>query len=456
MPTRGGISGRQTKSAAKSFKNLKSVTEKIDVLVIGGGLAGMAAGAHLADAGLRVVCIEAEPQDNNPVGESLDWSAPDLLKSLGLPMELLLNQGIATYKRHVILKLKDGSHQDYTPGEWLGKPPYNVNLDTLHVDRAQLNPAIREIARAKGVTFVNDRVQRVETTGKIVNAVVTVKGERHQAHWFLDASGRGASLFPRVFRLPVYENGPHKVTIWDYFKVTESIEGTTLYADAGKTAYMDWIWQIPIHPDMVSVGFVCAAELVKEKRQQGVGIRQIFAEQLERFPDLRAFSGQAANSEPRTVSFRCRAFAGTAGPNWLVAGEAAAMVDPMTANGVTAALRQAAEASRLIIRFRDRGAIPHLAAAMYSQRLLSLARFFNIAIENVLYDWPVRKQIGPFPAGDLYTIPAWSINAIYSRFRPDGLVSTTLFRMLLASVRCSLGAFSWVCRLRAEPISISA
>ena len=30
------------------------------------------------------------------------------------------------------------------------------------------------------------------------------------------------------------------------------------------------------------------------------------------------------------------------------------MVDPMTSNGVTAALRHAAEASRLIIRFRDR------------------------------------------------------------------------------------------------------
>jgi len=59
-------------------------TDQIDVTVIGGGLAGMAASIHLSRAGLRVLCIEADVADTDPVGESLDWSAPDLLKALGL------------------------------------------------------------------------------------------------------------------------------------------------------------------------------------------------------------------------------------------------------------------------------------------------------------------------------------------------------------------------------------
>jgi hypothetical protein len=62
------------------------------------------------------------------------------------------------------------------------------------------------------------------------------------------------------------------------------------------------------------------------------------------------------------------------------------MVDPMSSNGVTAALKHAAEASRLIIRWRDRGSIPRLTASLYSQRVSSLARFFNSALEDVLYD----------------------------------------------------------------------
>jgi flavin-dependent dehydrogenase len=55
--------------------------DQIDVTVIGGGLAGMAASIHLSRAGLRVLCIEADVADTDPVGESLDWSAPDLLKT---------------------------------------------------------------------------------------------------------------------------------------------------------------------------------------------------------------------------------------------------------------------------------------------------------------------------------------------------------------------------------------
>ena len=65
---------------------MQDETDQVDVTVIGSGIAGMAASIHLAEAGLRVLCIEADPVDSDPVGESLDWSAPDLLKALGLPM----------------------------------------------------------------------------------------------------------------------------------------------------------------------------------------------------------------------------------------------------------------------------------------------------------------------------------------------------------------------------------
>ncbi len=425
---------------------MQNEREPVEITVIGGGLAGMAAAIHLADAGLRVLCIEADPVASDPVGESLDWSAPDLLKRLGLPMNLLLERGIATYKKHVVLKLRDGSQQQYTPGEWLGKPPYNINLRTLHVDRNQLNQALREIFLSKGIRLVSGRVVHVETTGQIIEAVVTAQGQRIVSRWFLDASGAAASLLPRIFKLPVYEYGPHKVAIWNYFPVSESIEGTTLHGDCAGKLYMEWVWQIPIHPHTISVGYVFPGEVAKEKRRRGLSVQDIFAAQLERFPDLQGLCQDPAERPPRTTSFRCRVFARTAGPNWLVVGEAAAMVDPMSSNGVTAALRHAAEASRLIIHWHDRGRIPRLATSLYSQRVSSLARFFNSALEDVLYDWPIRNRIGPFNAGDVYTIPAWSINAIYARLGPRGLVSTTLFCLLLASLRYSLRALRWFCQ----------
>src|SRR5271156_7022036 len=105
-------------------------TDQIDVTVIGGGLAGMAASIHLSKAGLRVLCVEPDAADSGSVGESLDWSAPALLQVLGLSMEQLVAEKIATYKRHVTLKLGNGCNREYIPGAWLGKPPFNVELRT--------------------------------------------------------------------------------------------------------------------------------------------------------------------------------------------------------------------------------------------------------------------------------------------------------------------------------------
>jgi flavin-dependent dehydrogenase len=417
-----------------------------DVTVIGGGLAGMAACIHLAKAGLRVLCIDAGGIENDAVGESLDWSAPGLLADFGLTMDRLIEEKIATYKRHVTLKLGDGCDQSYIPGEWLGRPPFNIELRTLHVDRNQLNRQLREMVLSCGVTLLEDRVVAVETNGRRVEAVTTQLGKRISSPWFIDASGSAASLFARAFQLPTYEAGPRKVAIWGYFPVTTPVEGTTLYSDGVKPPYMEWVWEIPINPDTISVGYVAAAETIKVQRQQGETVEAIYREKLGRFPRFESLLRAVPATAPAVTSFICRMHGRIAGPNWLIAGEAAAMVDPMTANGVTAALRHAAEASRLLIASRGRKRIPWLAAAMYSRRILDLAMFFNYGIERVIYESPVRNRIGVLKAGDVYTVPAWSLNSIYSRLQPRGLLKTLLFCSLLNFSRLGIGLFYRFCK----------
>ena len=418
--------------------------DHIDVTVVGGGLAGMAASIHLARAGMQVLCIEAEVKDTDPVGESLDWSAPELLRTLGLPMDYLLQEEIATWKRHVIFKIRGGAAQHYVPSDWLGKPPYNIELRTIHVDRTRLNEAVRGIVLKDGVTLVRDKVVTVERDGRWARAVLMESGSRVSSHWFMDASGSAASLFPRAFRLPIHEYGPRKIAIWDYFAVSKSLEGTTLHADGEGPPYMEWLWQIPIHPKTISVGYVTTGDIIKEKRQQGQTIEEIYSAQLARYEDLSELHTELPS--PRTTSFRCRAYGKIAGPNWLVAGESAAMVDPMTSNGVTAALRHAEEASGLIARYRNRNRLPWLARTLYARRVLDLANFFNAGIEKVIYDWPIRNRIGALTAGEVYTIPAWSINHLYSRFQPRGVIGTLLFSLFLGTLRLALNIFYWFCK----------
>src|SRR5450432_3232030 len=133
-----------------------------DVIVIGGGLAGKAASLQLARAGLSVICIEPADTTRQPVGESLDWSAPDLLSALGLPMEDLVNSRMATWKRHVTLKSRDGRSEHYVPTPWLAGPPFHIELRTLHVDRARLDQQLLTLAMDCGVSLVRDKVIRVE------------------------------------------------------------------------------------------------------------------------------------------------------------------------------------------------------------------------------------------------------------------------------------------------------
>jgi menaquinone-9 beta-reductase len=418
-----------------------------DVTVIGGGLAGKAASLHFARAGLKVVCIEPRQPVRPALGESLDWSAPALLDVLGLPSDKLVGSRIATWKRHVTLKLRDGCDAHYVPTPWLGGPPFHINLTTLHVERTQLDDEILKMVLDEGITFVRDRVVDVETVGRKICSVQTETGARFSSPWFIDASGIGASVVARKFNLPSLQYGPTKVAMWAYFKVPLEVEGTTLYMDPMPTEYLEWIWEIPVSPDTVSVGYVAPGSAVKAMRDHGGSVDDIFRQQLAKFPRFEPLLQQGSLSAVNATSFRCRVYLESAGPNWLTAGEAASLVDPMTSNGVTAALRHAAEAAALILKFRKRGELPLRARKAYSSRILQTAKFFNEGIETILYEPLVRNRIGLSRAGTVYTSPAWSMNVVYARLGPTGLLSTFCLGAMLGFFRVSASILRWYCGL---------
>lgn len=417
-----------------------------DVTVMGGGLAGKAASLQLARAGLKVICIESEEGIRPPVGESLDWSAPDLLRALGLPMEDLITGQMATSKRHVTVKLRDGRTKHYVPTPWLGGAPFHIELRTLHVDRMRLDYRLREMMIEAGVTLAQDRVAGIEPKGKKVSAIRAASGARFSSPWFIDASGFGTSLLAREFNLPAISFGPAKVALWTYFAATELIEGTTLYMEPLPNEYLDWVWEIPISSDVVSVGYVTTGAATKNKRERGLSVEEIFRQQLIKFPRFEPLLQAGAQSALNVISYQCRVHAGVAGPNWLIAGEAASMVDPITANGVTAALRHAAEASELILRHRKRGALPLRARFLYSSRIAQMAKFFNGGIEKIVYEPSVRNRISVGSAGTVYTSPAWSMNAVYARLRPRGIFSTFFLNSLLGFFRASAWIFYHYCK----------
>jgi flavin-dependent dehydrogenase len=384
------------------------------------------------------------------VGESLDWSAPDLLSALDLPMEKLISSQIATWKRHVTVKSSDGFSEHYVPSPWLAGPPFHVELRTLHVDRMRLDQELQRMVVESGVKVLRDRVVRVERNerdDKNISVVHTASGAQHSSSWFIDASGSATSLFAREFSLPAVQFGPPKVALWAYIPVTDPVDGTTLYMEPSRAEYLDWIWEIPISADVVSVGYGTTGAAMKAKRTQGLSVEDIFRQQLKKFPRFEPVLQAPAQSDINVTSYRCRVHAGVAGPNWLITGEAASMVDPITANGVTAALRHAAEASALIVKHRKRGRLPLSARASYSARIMQMAKFFNGGIEKIVYEPPVRNRVGLGRSGSIYTSPAWTMNLVYARLRPTGIISTFLFGLSLRFFRAGAWLLYQTCKV---------
>ena len=254
-----------------------------DAVVIGGGLAGQATAIHLSRGGLRVVCLEPRESFSSILGESLDWSAPQLFDQLGLSMKDLLDSGAATLKRHITVTASDGSQKEYLPGEWLAERPWNVEVRTLHLDRFQIDNRMQHAAHAHGVKVLHERAVGFEIEDRRILSVETSEGRCLRAAWVIDASGAAASVLGREFSLTSVPYGPRKVALWAHFPTEDWVEGTTLYMLSPAGEYMEWIWEIPIRPGVSSIGYIAPGSKIKTLRAHGLTNAQILSSEMQRF-----------------------------------------------------------------------------------------------------------------------------------------------------------------------------
>jgi flavin-dependent dehydrogenase len=407
-----------------------------DVAIIGAGISGLAAAVLLRDAGLRVICLDHRRYPQRKVGESLDWSSPGLLRRVGIDTDALLADGIATYKKKIVVCELGRAEWRATPPAAIKRSPLRFETVTLHVDRTALDERLFDHACARGTEFIWDRVTDIHTDGDRITGCSTLSGQRVDARWFIDASGT-ARVLSRAMNIPIVSYGQQKVCLWTYFDTPPLHDGTAFFVDNGER-YLSWVWDIPISPSQTSIGFVLPADVVRARRHSGDSVEAILRNELSRHDRFRALLDSQQTLEIESTSFQPYVTTKVCGDNWFMVGEAASMPDPLTGNGVTSGIRHARHACDAIVTTGDGDRISVKRRRTYSQHVSRLGHSFNAHIERVVYQHPIRWGLGLKAATYIYTFFAFFMNALHARFDPRGWFGMRVFRVLF------LAAGGWI------------
>jgi len=420
------------------------VSGRYDVAIIGAGIAGLAASVLLRNAGLRVVCLDLRRYPQRKVGESLDWSSPGLLRRVGIDTDALLTDGIATYKKKIVVCERGKAEWRAAPPSVIGRSPLRFETVTLHVDRTALDARLFEHACALGAEFIWERVTDIHTEGDRITGCSTAGGQRVDARWYIDASGT-ARVLSRGMNIPTVVYGQQKVCLWTYFDTPPLTDGTAFFVDNGDR-YLSWVWDIPISPRQTSVGFVLPSDVVRSRRRSGSSVEAILRDELSRHERFRDLLDSQSTLAVESTSFQPYVTTRVCGDNWFMVGEAASMPDPLTGNGVTSGIRHARHASEAIVAAGAGDRISARRRSRYGQHVFRLGHSFNAHIESAVYRHPIRWGLGLQAATYIYTFFAFFMNALHARFDPRGWVGMRVFSLLFLAARGWIGGWTLIAR----------
>jgi flavin-dependent dehydrogenase len=351
-------------------------TNLLDCIIIGGGPAGAAAGAILAEYGHRVLLLEREQFPRYHIGESLLPFTFQPLQRLGLIDKMRASAFIKKYS----VQFVSPSGRASQPFYFYTRYDRQTVAQTWQVLRSEFDLMLLDNARDKGV-----QVREQTTVRELIHEGGAVAGVRAQtqggeiteyrAPMTLDCSGKESFAAVRN-QWRVKDPFLNKIAVWTYYRGAQRDDG--LDAGATTVAYVPekgWFWYIPQHNDRISVGVVAEGKYLTRgglKSPEEIFRREVGQNQwIQRhLAPGRQTGSYFLTSEYTHHAKHCGEW------GLLLAGDAFAFLDPVFSSGVMLALKSGVLAGDAV----------HQALVEQDfapERFAGYARFMRDGVENM-------------------------------------------------------------------------
>jgi flavin-dependent dehydrogenase len=355
---------------------IDALRSSYDAVIVGARCAGAATAMLLARAGLHVLVVEQAARGSDTLStlalmragvlQLSRWGLLDAIRAAGTPR---IERTTFHYGDHAVeirIKSRDGVDALYAPRRTL--------LDPLLADAA--NGSGAEVAYRVRVTDLQRDVQ-----GRVKGVVVESGGLARPiaATMVIGADGVNSTVAKRVGAEP-YRVGPHMSSVIYTRASGLDIEGYHWHYAPGVSASV-----IPTN-DGETLVFAAATRqrFMRELRfDLAAGFHNVLRETS---PSLAATMRGAAAGSFRGFAGHQGILRPAWGPGWALVGDAGYFKDPITAHGITDALRDAELLARAVLRGTDEA----LVAYQTVRDQLSVP-LFTITDEIASFAWDIPR-----------------------------------------------------------------
>lgn len=312
------------------------MTERFDVIVVGGGPAGSTAAAIAARRGRSVLLLEAGSHPRPHVGESLQTGIIPILEEMGA-LEAILAAGFQ--------KKSGSTHHGWgkTPAWDLWFADSDAYDHAWLVERSRFDEILFDAARRSGAQcLTHARCESVLFEGERAIGVRYAHGgatlEAH-ASFVIDASGQ-PGIFARTRGLRDPIEGLRHLAGWAHWEDADTLPPPRENQAFFLGSPTHWTWMFPFPGRRCSIGVVTLDgrtadydALIAANR----GLLDVLGPRARRATAVRW---------ERDWSYRHREIAG---PGWFSVGDAAGFIDPVLSTGVLLAMHSAWSAARGVV-----------------------------------------------------------------------------------------------------------